>query len=364
LGILQRHILRELAASFLAVFGVLAAIMLVYQGGAVLARAVEMQYPAGVVWELFGLALVQRMVLLLPLALLLAIVLTLGRLYSDNELFAAQACGFGRQRLRVVVMMLGAPLALAAAWLTLSAAPRAATAELELRAAALRSSLQVPIVAGQFRSMASGRAVVYARSVSADGDLQDVFVKRMSGEGIEVTVARRARTGLSADGLSQTITLQDGERREGRAGEANWRTMRFAELVVPLVLPTVTSSSVDRTTLPTAQIWGSEAATERAELHGRLGWPLMILMLSVIAIPVSRLRPRQARFSKIWIALLIFALYVSLLQAGILWLQNGQTPAALGLWWVHALFALLAMVFLSAPSLRLRMRTPTPMKAA
>jgi lipopolysaccharide export LptBFGC system permease protein LptF len=49
LGILQRYLWREMASSFLAVTGVLLAILLVYQGGAVLARAAELQYPSTVV---------------------------------------------------------------------------------------------------------------------------------------------------------------------------------------------------------------------------------------------------------------------------------------------------------------------------
>ena len=82
-----------MAGSFLAVTGVLLAILLVYQGGAVLARAAELQYPSSVVMRLFALGAVQNVTLLLPFGLLLAVVLAMGRLYSDNEMFAAQACG-------------------------------------------------------------------------------------------------------------------------------------------------------------------------------------------------------------------------------------------------------------------------------
>ena len=82
-----------MVTGFAVVTGVLLAILLVYQGGAVLARAAELQYPSSVVLRLFALGALQNVTVLLPFALLLAVVLALGRLYSDNELFAAQACG-------------------------------------------------------------------------------------------------------------------------------------------------------------------------------------------------------------------------------------------------------------------------------
>lgn len=338
-----------MAGSFLAVTGVLLAILLVYQGGAVLARAAELQYPSSVVLRLFAMGALQNVTLLLPFGLLLAVVLALGRLYSDNELFAAQACGLDFRRCQQVVLLVALPVVALAALITLLLAPRAAVAESALRAAALRSALSVPIQAGQFRSLGGGSTVVYARGVARDGELQDVFIKRGVGDTVEATVARRARMIVSPDGLSQTITLQEGERLEGAPGTGNWRIVRFARQSIPLVLPAAKPGSVRRSELSSASLLGSVQPGERAELQTRLGWPLMTLVVALLALPLGRLRPRQSRFARIWLAVLVFALYANLLQVAALWLERGVTPAWLGLWWVHALVAVVGGVLLAAP---------------
>ena len=338
-----------MAGSFLAVTGVLLAILLVYQGGAVLARAAELQYPSAVVLRLLAFGAVQNVSLLLPFGLLLAVVLAVGRLYSDNELYAAQACGLDLWRVQRAVLLVAMPVVLLAATLTLQVAPRAAVAEAAMRAEALRSALSVPIQPGQFRSLGGGRTVVYARGVAPGGELQDVFIKRGLGDTVEATVARRARMVMAPDGLSQTIVLQDGERLEGTPGNANWRIVRFAMQNIPLVLPATKPDMVRRSELPTARLVGSVDPEDRTELQMRLGWPLMTLVVSLLALPLGRLRPRQGRFSRVWTAVLVFALYANLLQAAAVWLERGDTPAALGLWWVHALLAVLVWLAVMAP---------------
>jgi lipopolysaccharide export system permease protein len=95
LRILDRYILREVVVSWLAVTGVLLAILLTNQIARVLELAAESQYPRGLVVELILLSAVQNLSLVIPVGLLIGIVLALGRLYHDSEMTAAQACGAG-----------------------------------------------------------------------------------------------------------------------------------------------------------------------------------------------------------------------------------------------------------------------------
>lgn len=350
--ILQRYIWRELALNFLGVTGLLLAILLIYQGGAVLARAAELQYPSSVVLRLFALGALQNLSLLLPFGLMLAIVLTFGRLYHDSELYAAQACGFGARRSFVAVLAVALPVALLAAWLNLDAAPRAAAVEGQLRAAAIRSALAAPLLPGRFRTLAGGRTVVYARGTNAAGELEDVFVKRSTALGVETTVARRARYTVSADGMTQTITLYEGQRVEGQPGGARYRLMDFASQTIPIVLSPPAQRADELEAMPTGQLLSGGSAEQLRELQRRLSWPLMALVMGCCAVPLARLRPRQGRFSRIAPAILLFALYANFLQLAALWLERGQMPATLGLWSVHALFAVLALAMLMRLSVR------------
>src|ERR1700685_679551 len=95
----QRYVLREVVQTWLAVTGALVAIMVSNQLSRVLGQAAVNQYRRGVVFDLIALGAIMNLSIIVPVGLLLAVVLTLGRLYHDSEMAALQACGFGPPRL-------------------------------------------------------------------------------------------------------------------------------------------------------------------------------------------------------------------------------------------------------------------------
>ena len=92
---IERYVMREVAQTWLAVTGVLVAIILSNQLSRVLGQATENQYGRHVVAELIMLGSVMNLSIVVPVGLLLAIVLTLGRMYHDSEITSLQACGYG-----------------------------------------------------------------------------------------------------------------------------------------------------------------------------------------------------------------------------------------------------------------------------
>ena len=61
----------------------------------------------------------------------------------------------------------------------------------------------------------------------------------------------------------------------------------------------------------------------------------MILML--LAVPLSRVKPRQGKYAKIGSGLLIYLVYLTLMILSKNWLENERIPEFIGLWWVHLL---------------------------
>jgi lipopolysaccharide export system permease protein len=76
----------------------------------------------------------------------------------------------------------------------------------------------------------------------------------------------------------------------------------------------------------------------------------------LVAVPLSRLRPRQGRYSRVWLAIVVYFAYSNLVSAGKVWLARGTIPEFLGLWWTHVAIALLAFGFISGPRLVANMR--------
>jgi lipopolysaccharide export system permease protein len=362
LRILDRYILREVVVSWVAVTGVLLAISLTNQVARVLERAADNQYPRGVMLELILLGAVQSLPLVVPVGLLLGVVLALGRLYHDSEMTAAQACGAGSRPVLVPVLGFTALLAILLAALSLHVSPAATGRMMGLRSEALRAGQFAPITAGRFRTFGGGSTVVYAQGAEPDGTLTRVFVERDRDGRLEIALAQRATHAYSADGDLQVITLYDGQRFEGIPGERRFRIVRFAENTIPVRLPALAGSAVDLKGLSTRALLAAPNRAAMAELHWRIAFPIMAVVLGCIAVPIARLRPRQGRYARVGYAVLIFFVYINLTIAGRKGLDRGAIPEWLGLWWVHASVILLAAAILLIPKWHSRVRYRSTMR--
>ncbi|MBW4051602.1 MAG: LPS export ABC transporter permease LptF [Proteobacteria bacterium] len=354
--ILGRYILREVITSWIVVMGVLLVILLANQLAAVLERAAASQFPQGVVLELIYLGVLQYLSFLVPFGLLLGIVLALGRLYHDSELTAALACGVKPATLYGGVIGLGVVLAAGVAAITLIVAPGATAQALTLRNAAVRAGQFAPLQPGTFRAFAGGSAVVYAEKVDRDGTLQNVFLERSQGARVEVDVARSALHTVSPDGSTQAIKLLDGESLQGVPGSPQFRIMHFTENFIPFRVPPAKSAVTDRDAQPTAALFVSSDPKSQAQLQWRISLPLMCIVLTVLAVPLARLKPRQGRYARVWVALVVYLIYWNLISAGEAWIGHRVIPVAVGLWWAHAAVVMLALAVIFAPKAFQRLR--------
>lgn len=353
--ILERYILREIILSWLTVTGALLAIFLINEVAHVLSRAADNQFPHSMVLELIGLGALHNLNIPVSIGLLLGVVLALGRLYHDSEVTAALACGAGPSRIYVAVGVLAISVAAALVWLSLYVAPRAMARVLELRRIAYQAGQLSPVAAGRFHRY-GGSTVVYAERANPDGTLANVFVEHMRGTRVEVALAARARHAIAPNGRSLTITLYDGERFEGVPGGRQFRIMRFAQHTIPVQLPQLTPATVDVDATPTAVLLRSHNREQQAELQWRIALPVMAVVLTLLAVPLSRLKPRQGRYARVPLAALLYLAYSNLVTLGQGWLQRGTLPASYGLWWTHAVIIIAALLLLGVPRTLARIR--------
>jgi len=79
-------------------------------------------------------------------------------------------------------------------------------------------------------------------------------------------------------------------------------------------------------------------------------------VLALVALPLGRFRPATSRFYPLWLGVPVFALYFNLLITAQLWVVQQALPRWLGLWWVHLVFAVAALLALRPWRSRLRGR--------
>ena len=184
--------------------------------------------------------------------------------------------------------------------------------------------------------VSGGDAVFYAERVDQDGVLHNVFVQREVQGRIEVALADTATyTKASATGM-HLVTLFNGRRYEGVPGQEDFRVIEFREHGIPIATPQDVRGPLDPDTKPTAALLGSHDPSDIAQLQFRLSTPLMALVLTLVAVPLSKLRPRQGRYTRVGFAIALYFVYSSLLSASKTWLEKGELSPVIGVWWVHA----------------------------
>lgn len=343
---LDRYVLREVALAWLAVTGVLLAILLANQLASVLSQAAAKEFPRSTVFALLGLTSLQNLTIIMPVGLFLAIMLALGRLYHESEMAAMQSGGIGPGSLYRPVSILTVFVVLLLIWIAFVGSPSAARHAEAIREEAIKAAQFRQLEPGRFRSFAGGDIVFYAERVDENGVLFNVFVERNDGPKIEIVTATRAEQ-RNAGEAEQMFVLYEGERYEGIPGQGEFRIVRFVEHGIPVHLPQPSAGRDRYEAKSTTALFASSDPKDQAELQWRVSVPIMAGLLSLLAVPLARLRPRQGRYGKMGLAILVYFLYSNVLAAARVWIEKESVSAVLGLWWVHGLVAVLIAIILA-----------------
>ncbi len=344
--ILSWYIFKETLQTYAVVTGVLLMILVTNSFAQVLGDAAGDKLPKEVVFQVMGLTSVQYLIILIPISLFLAIMLTLARLYRDSEMDAILSAGIGSVSLYKPLFGLAFVLAVLAGWLSLVVAPEAiAQVEAIAQSTKYRANLSL-VEPGRFMNIGSGDTVLYAESVSESGRLKNVFVQRRIGAQLEVVVAEEAMQSDSSDGNIKVLRFFRGRRYEGVAGSPEFRIVEFDEHGIPFVVPEEGPAELLPETQPLSVLINSTGPDARAELQWRLSFPLAVLVLTILAVPLSRGRPRQSRYSGLAAGVLIYIMYANLLGVAKVWVEKEQVSPVIGMWWVHGLFLAVGILML------------------
>jgi lipopolysaccharide export system permease protein len=276
----------------------------------------------------------------------LGVTLALARLNRDGEMAALSACGVGVGRLLVPIGAFTLLLAAGLAWLAFVSTPAASRRIEETRFSAKQNVELAVIQAGKFTTPDSGDTVIYAREVVGD-ELRDVFLQAERDERVTVVLAERGRRVVDAVTGQQSFVLYDGRLYEGVPGDAEFLVIEFDEQLVP-VRPDDDEELVAAVAAkPTLELIGSPSLVDRAELHWRVSFPLSLFVLSLLAVPLSRTSPREGRYARLGIALCVYLIYTGLLSIARVWIERGLVASDVGMWWVHAVVALIGLWMLA-----------------
>ncbi len=346
--ILDRYIFKEIATTWLSVTIVLLMILLTNQFARVLGNVAKGKLHKEAAFDVIGLSAVQYLTVLIPISLFLSIMIALGRLYRDSELPAMMACRTGLSGIYRPLMWILLPLTLVVAWLSIDIGPRVLTAVDRIGAEAQREAGLGSIEPGRFTTVGPDGEVVYGERVTPEGVMENVFLQRNTENGgVEVVIAERGEQVATEDPDVKMLVLYNGRRYEGIPGTTQFRVVEFAEHGIPYHLPSLRTPEPRPRARPMSRLWASNDLEEIAELQWRISIPLSTLLLGLLAVPLSRAQPREGRYGRLAIGMLVFIIYLNMMSAAKSWVEQGSISPALGIWWVHGVVLLLLLTILA-----------------
>ena len=337
--VLDKMIFQDLLKTLLAVLTVIVVIIVSRQFIRILAEAIEGQVSSETLLTILGLKTIIASVEFLPVALFIAILMVLGRMYRDQEMAAISSAGGGSGTIYRAVFLLVFPLSVLAVGLSLYGAPWAQARIDSFMQKDEESSDLRGIAAGKFSEYSQGDLVFYVEKISADKKMHKVFVQNRQPGNVGIINAEAARLKDLPDG--RYIIFENGERVQGQPGTLNYVIEQFAEYAVRIDTKVPVAAKFNRQALPVDILWGSGVAHNTAELQRRFSIPLGALLLSFIAVPLAQISPRGGVYGNMLMGFLIYFSYGNLLRVSQSWVTNETIPAWLGASGVNVLLLLI-----------------------
>lgn len=303
--------------------------------------------------------------LILPLGFYLAILLTYGRMYIESEMVVLSATGMSQWQLVRITLVPALLVALIVATFSFWLSPLGAQLTEQTLAEQRNRSEFESLQEGRFQAIGQGRIMTYVEQVSDDNKrLEHVFVAQQDGQtSATIVIAETGEQTYKPEYEQRYLVLHNGHRYEGRPGSTEFVITRFDEW--GRYLPPTTSvaefeSEADAKT--TLQLLADDDIESKATLQWRISMPIMVLVATLLAVPLSKTNPRQGRYLKMLPAILIYVFYLSFLINARGAIADGNLPVWLGVWVIHIPFLIIALVMLNWQSL-MQSRTK-PVRAA
>jgi len=359
--LLRSYLAREIRTPFIALLTLFVVVFASYSTARFLTDAVNGLLPSDVIASLVALKTLIALEVLLPIALYLAVVAALSRLYGESEMTAMFAGGASPHMTLRAVFSVSLVLAVLVGCLSLYVRPWAYRTSYDIRAEA-ESRLDLKnLEGGIFYESASGSRVIFIDQPLHDntGNIGSdrVFVQfQRNNETTRVIYADKAYPQSNADG-SQSVLFRDGQTYDLNRDGSGGQIMKFREMMLHLKPPAVDASEYRRKATSSAELAKSAAPTDVAELQWRLSTPLSTMLLGLLGSPLSRHSPRQGgRHGRMVAAILVYAAYYLLNVSAKNWVEHGTVPILPGIWWVPGLLATLLLFLLLPPGFWRRLR--------
>lgn len=336
---IRRELARSFGATLLVLFTIAITILLIRT----LSMANRGKVNPQEIMLMLTYTVVSQLPMILTMALFIAIVSTLSRMYRDSEMAIWFSSGQGLTSFLAPVARVAWPVWLAMALLAFFAWPWAKLESMKLSDRYERRGDLERVTPGQFQESANGRRVFFIDKDSKDSkDGSNVFISATEPSGNQtITTASRGRVEWVGD--DQFLVLQDGQRLEQspQNPKASLKIAEFEEYRIQIGQAKDASTMAQEIkAVPTLDLLKQNDSISRGELAVRIGQVLAGLNFALLAVAVTGGNARSSKSTHLAFMLLSFVVYTNVGVLGQNWIATGKVN------WLGFLLALHGGVFL------------------
>ncbi|WP_201340648.1 LPS export ABC transporter permease LptF [Abyssogena phaseoliformis symbiont] len=354
-SILARYLMRNVLVLLSAVFIVIGLVVFGNQLVLVVKKSLKEGIPVADLLPLVGFNMIRDVVLILSLSLLLAIILSVSKLYKDSEAIVMNSLGLGDKHFMVFIQPLVIFIFFFVLLLTTVVVPWSKQQQGLIMERSENVSEFSFIKEGEFQEFKNGDIVFYASKVSdADNakeqNMEEIFIYTLVNNVPVITLAQQAQKYINLNTNSVYLLLKNGTRYHGFPSDKNKKILNFNLYDLQIIDGEVQKSISTITKVEsksTFELLFSNKLTEIAEFQWRMSQPLSILILSVLGVLLGKTSPRSGKNLGVLVGVVAFIVYNNVLLIAKLALERGESLPIVGLWWVHLAVLLLIFIFYS-----------------
>lgn len=293
-----------------------------------------------------GYSALGQMPAIITIALFIATVSVLSRMYRDSEMDIWFSSGQGLARLVKPLYQFALPLVVAVAAMQWWVWPWTNQQVQDLRQRYEQRADIDRVTPGQFQESGNGKKVFFVeKSTDANSVARSLFYLDQS-TGTDVIITSRSSMN-SPSGGKGAVKLIDGERVQQLPEGDGFRVVQFEALTIAMEQASAQLQAAGVRSTPTLELIRNKSLWAQGELAWRAGMVLLAANLVLLGLTIAQVNPRMGSGASIAMAALTAIVYFNLTTVSQSWVSSGR----IGLWGalvgLHGGICLLSAIWLT-----------------
>lgn len=347
---LDRYIFREITVPFILGMAAFTGALLMGRFLQIADLIVSKGVPVGRIALLMLYLLPSFALITIPMALLMAILLTFGRLSADSEFIAMKACGAGLGRLMLPVLAFAAIGTFTTLAIALHAVPACNVASKKLLTSAVENSGSLEIRERIFIDTIPGIVIYVEHCNNSDRTMQGVMIQDDRKPDNPLTIfASRGSISIDKGSHQAHLLLEEGSIHNIQ--KASYRIVNFREYELNLKLdramPAIRISEVDMTMQELEAGLRGAAKSPRQkinmglEYHRRFALPFACFIFAIVGVPLGIQNRRSGKSGGFALSIGLLISYYIVLSTSQALGEKGSIHPAMAIWAPNAIFLIL-----------------------